>query len=303
MGNKNVKAKELVYELCKNDITSLSVTLKTFKSLDFLLDIPSDLREKFKIPYYWHPSPLHLICYFKNYDLLEFVFEAFEHIDLNIQDNNGYTPLMSSIRKEDIYFCERLLEYGALHTTNNQFDNGDSPLHYACDIGNINIVKLLLDYGAIIDIPNALKITPLMYAVQKEHWKLVKVLLSYKSDPTIKDIYGDTALHWAIKKKAKKAIIDELIRGRDLTELLYDKNEEGITLLQLWRINMPNEDPLFLNQSNTSETVTDRTASFEKFEEENPIVLEPVQKPNIVLKSVGKIIDFFITDELSWTNN
>lgn len=176
---------------------------------------------------------MHLICYLESYNILQFVIGAYPSIDLNIQDSNGYTPLMLAIQKEDLNQIEKLLNYGAAHTSHNQYDSGDTPLHYASYIGNLNVVLLLVDYGAEIDQLNSKKMTPLMYSIQKGHLKLAKKLIDLKADPTIKDLYGDSALHWAIKSGVSRDFINDMIVGKDLTQLLYDQNEEGLSLNQL----------------------------------------------------------------------
>ena len=54
----------------------------------------------------------------------------------------------------------------------------DSPLHNAAYWGHINIVELLLDNGAEVDIKNKYRNTPLHYAAWSGHREIVQLLLN-----------------------------------------------------------------------------------------------------------------------------
>ena len=60
----------------------------------------------------------------------------------------------------------------------NQVDNSKTtPLHIASSLGHLEIVELLLDYGAKVDVANDDGDTPLLLAVQSGNKELVKTLL------------------------------------------------------------------------------------------------------------------------------
>ncbi|XP_064395739.1 uncharacterized protein LOC135342805 [Halichondria panicea] len=54
---------------------------------------------------------------------------------------------------------------------------GDGLLHWACDRGNLNMVKLLVKRGADVNIEDTDNQTPLHYAVSCDHHAVISYLL------------------------------------------------------------------------------------------------------------------------------
>ena len=79
---------------------------------------------------------------------------------------------------------------------NKNDDNRTAPLHIASSVGHLDLVKLLLDYGADIDIAGDGK-TPLILAAQNNHIDVVRLLLGYGVEVDKIDQTGRTALHIA----------------------------------------------------------------------------------------------------------
>ena len=88
----------------------------------------------------------------------------------------------------------------------------DTALHHASAAGHKDIVKFLLECGALVD-SNDSDNPPLQLAVLYNHNEIVKLLLSYNADPNAFDYSGLTALHLS----AEKGNIETL-------ELLLEKN-------------------------------------------------------------------------------
>ena len=55
---------------------------------------------------------------------------------------------------------------------------GDTPLFYAADRNQPEIVKLLLDAGAVPDAENSSGVTPLMMAARRGNIEIVRMLLA-----------------------------------------------------------------------------------------------------------------------------
>ena len=71
------------------------------------------------------------------------------------------TPLCTAILKGDFETIKKFIEYGA---DVNQASDGMTPLMLAARYNKVEIVKFLLDKGAIIDVENEKGYTALNYA-------------------------------------------------------------------------------------------------------------------------------------------
>ena len=71
----------------------------------------------------------------------------------------------------------------------------------AAELGNLNIVKLMLQKGTDIDSIGKDGMTPLHLAVSKGHLKVVQFLLNHGARRDLKDQHDYTPLDWAYYKK------------------------------------------------------------------------------------------------------
>lgn len=76
---------------------------------------------------------------------------------------------------------------------NAKYECGNRPLHYASQIGNKEIVKLLIDYGANINAQTDFAQTPLHWAAKWNRADIVDLLLKAGLDINIKDFHFKTA--------------------------------------------------------------------------------------------------------------
>ncbi|KAF2115162.1 hypothetical protein BDV96DRAFT_62639 [Lophiotrema nucula] len=70
---------------------------------------------------------------------------------------------------------------------------GTPPLVYASCFGHEEVVKVLLDSGANVDIQDKNRWSPLMWAMTNRHKGIVKVLLDHGASPDVKSSSGRTA--------------------------------------------------------------------------------------------------------------
>src|SRR5579883_621420 len=80
--------------------------------------------------------------------------------DVNKRGVDGSTPLQYAVYNEDVAEVRRLIKAGANVSLANNY--GATPMGLAGEIGNAEIIKLLLDAGANADSPNADGQTALM---------------------------------------------------------------------------------------------------------------------------------------------
>lgn len=71
------------------------------------------------------------------------------------------TPLCTAISKGDILIVRKFIEYGA---NVNEKSNGMTPLMIAARYNNVEILKLLIENGAKVDIQNENGFTALKFA-------------------------------------------------------------------------------------------------------------------------------------------
>ena len=60
---------------------------------------------------------------------------------------------------------------------NNELKNGRMALHYAADFGHVDVIELLVQSGADVNLPDRHGITPVLAAIWEGHVDCVKLLL------------------------------------------------------------------------------------------------------------------------------
>ncbi|KAL0633407.1 hypothetical protein Q9L58_007720 [Maublancomyces gigas] len=125
--------------------------------------------------------------------------------DPNIQGTNGITPLNIAVYYHGVS-CDNistsilslLLEHGA---DTGVWDGRGTPLYWAAEAGNVEMVRLLVQNGSNVNLQDCWKGhgTPLHGAVGGGNLEVVKVLLESGADTGIKRRDGKTALLAALE--------------------------------------------------------------------------------------------------------
>jgi ankyrin repeat protein len=145
------------------------------------------------------------------------------------KDEYGWTALFYSIEYGvPQKIVELLLKNGAILTQVSTI--GQSPLQIACKRRNLEIIKLLFDYGAKITI-NSHDVagnTALITATSNNKYDIVKFLLENGADPMIKDSIGKTALKYAKDSKTEELLKNKMKEfiAKNLKEKTQNKKEE-----------------------------------------------------------------------------
>ena len=126
--------------------------------------------------------------------------------EINKVNENGYTPIYSSILSENIEALNDLLILGA--DPNIQNFLGETPLHLSVKKNDLDSLFLLLKYNCDCNIQNKKGNTPLHLAIENNYENIIHILLRNKANPNIKNrINGRTATHLAVIKRLDETIM------------------------------------------------------------------------------------------------
>ena len=132
------------------------------------------------------------------------------------------TPLHLAISKGFDDIVKLLLDKKADVNLKNSY--GNTPLHVAVSVGNDNLIKLLLDKKADVNAKGSGDDTPLHIAIRKGYYDVAKLLLDRKADINLKNRYGNTPLHVAILNGSKSFASLLIEKGADVNVVNNDKN-------------------------------------------------------------------------------
>ncbi|XP_044410660.1 protein TANC1 isoform X6 [Triticum aestivum] len=122
-------------------------------------------------------------------------------VDVDLVDKEGRTPLLFATYHNG-GTAEYLLDHGA--NQDKADHDGSTLLHYAAELGNCEMVELLLAKGAYVEPVSACG-TPLHVAAGKGHYGAMKILLDHNADYN-KMVNGVTPLIVATDAKSMKCI-------------------------------------------------------------------------------------------------
>jgi len=129
--------------------------------------------------------------------------------DANAVNSAGGTPLSYADKLNDLKIVRLLLRHGA-KTDIPITQAGQTVLHSAAHAGHAEIVRLLLDAKATVDVKSKSGQTPLFFAIAGSHVDAASCLLGAGANPNIKDMSRLTPLFYAANN-GKLPIVKTLI--------------------------------------------------------------------------------------------
>uniref|UniRef100_A0A1B6CIX9 Uncharacterized protein n=2 Tax=Clastoptera arizonana TaxID=38151 RepID=A0A1B6CIX9_9HEMI len=121
------------------------------------------------------------------------------------------------------------------HNPSPRDNAGYTPLHEACSRGHLDIVRLLLMYGANVSDSAHSGIRPLHEAVENGFTEIIRLLLSYGADPLLATYSGHTPMSLANDPETKALMQNHLadIQGNSSTswEFASTRDESDPLLL------------------------------------------------------------------------
>ncbi|OQV20271.1 Transient receptor potential cation channel subfamily A member 1 [Hypsibius exemplaris] len=177
-------------------------------------------------PSYNGLRPIHLAASRGSVDVLRYLLTdgnvGYSKTDmLSVVDDEQGTPLHAAVYGGNVEAVEILLENGP--SIKAQTKDLTTPLHLACSLGVVDIVRILCEKERqdVVEEVLAMKddqgMTPLHRAVMFEHWKLIMILINKGANLDDTDAEGRTPLVLAASRSAKDAVSDLLMLGADTT--------------------------------------------------------------------------------------
>ena len=172
----------------------LALSDNNFETSRILLEYNAEVNSRNKDGY----TPLLIASSNGNIDLFRLLLA--HNADVFVHGYMGNTPLHFAVSKCHIEMARMLLERKV--DANSSNGEGLTPLQQASEVwydGYLDIVRLLLDYGANVNVHDNDRNTPLHFAVSGGCLEIARMLLERKADVDILNNKGLTPLHRASK--------------------------------------------------------------------------------------------------------
>uniref|UniRef100_A0A0K0E1I5 SOCS box domain-containing protein n=2 Tax=Strongyloides stercoralis TaxID=6248 RepID=A0A0K0E1I5_STRER len=173
-----------------------------FECAKYLLDSGADPNTK----YFDGPEITHISATETKFIHLLLTYGA----NPNCYSRDGLTPLMKACRLKEkgIDTIKVLLKYGAnINAQALPKQDNRTALHYAVLSGSYELIKLLIDLGANINMEKGYdKASPLDLAILKDDTKIVEIILQAGGNPNLVHTYIGSALHLACCSNLKNQI-------------------------------------------------------------------------------------------------
>jgi len=132
---------------------------------------------------------------------ISWVFPTNKITDINARGYRGRTALSWAVANHDNEIVKMLLNSSMIDVNAKDTPSDNAPLHYAAAFGYDDMVKLLLDNNASVNVLNHHSITPLSYAVQScSLWAIARLLDNKAIDVNIPDENGWAPVHYAVQQ-------------------------------------------------------------------------------------------------------
>ncbi|CAB0041028.1 unnamed protein product [Trichogramma brassicae] len=207
-------------------------------------------------------TPLHVICNWRNDEESAMFLKMFfdindklhQTIDVNIQDNQGRSPLLYAVECHLKKTTASLLRRGADQNLSDK--DGSTPLHMICikgdrkDTVTATFLKFFFDINDELHQPINVDVldrrgwSTLHYAVQSRLKKTTESLLRRGADQNLSDKDGSTPLHMICNCS------DNHTETTMFLKFFFDLNDKVHQLVKVDVLNESNESPLLLALKN-----------------------------------------------------
>ncbi|XP_011695990.1 PREDICTED: LOW QUALITY PROTEIN: serine/threonine-protein phosphatase 6 regulatory ankyrin repeat subunit C-like [Wasmannia auropunctata] len=154
--------------------------------------------------------------------------------DVNARNNKGKIPLLLAVEAGNQSICRKLLAHQALDQLYAITPTGDSAVHLAARRKDIDMVQILVDYGAAVNMQNSDGQTALHIASAEGDKTLVKCLYDVRASASITDHQDRTPMHLAAENG--HATIIELLVDKFKSNI-FKRTKDGSTLMHIASLN------------------------------------------------------------------
>jgi len=129
--------------------------------------------------------------------------------DIEVRDDNGYTPLIFAAGENHCDVVRLLLDHNANIEAKNEYSYHAT--YIAAFRGHLNCLKILVEKNEdVVDLKGPEGRTPLIAATMTGMTDVCSYLITKTSiNIHLQDKYGKTALHWASKKNIRRILLLE----------------------------------------------------------------------------------------------
>ncbi|UYV68447.1 hypothetical protein LAZ67_5004353 [Cordylochernes scorpioides] len=168
-------------------------------------------------------TPLHIAAMKGNIDIISDLLDA--GADIDAKRKNGETTIYIAIKKGNLELFELLLEAGA--NINLEYEFSRTCLHMAIDLEFKYICEKLIEKGADIEARDQFGLTPLIWAAANANIQcFIEIILEKGADVNARNMHGSSALYFAsVGSVANVRVL--LKAGADINV----RNENGMTCL------------------------------------------------------------------------
>ncbi|XP_070159697.1 serine/threonine-protein phosphatase 6 regulatory ankyrin repeat subunit B isoform X2 [Polyergus mexicanus] len=149
-------------------------------------------------------------------------------------DGKGKIPLLLAVEAGNQSMCRELLSQQAPDQLRATTLSGDSALHLAARRRDIDMVRILVDYGAPVDMQNGDGQTALHIASAEGDETLVKYFYGVRASASITDHQDRTPMHLAAENG--HASIIELLADK-FKASIFERTKDGSTLMHIASLN------------------------------------------------------------------
>jgi ankyrin repeat protein len=150
--------------------------------------------------------------------------------DVEAQDNDRTTPLYLAIGRKSCEAVQILLEHGVKPDVTKKYDDQTSLhqlLYHSSFSQDLDLARLLLEHGAIVNAHDRSHETPLHLAVSRAY-EIAELLLEHDADPNARDGDGGTPLHRLLSRTSPEDRVQVLSLVQSLLERGANLNAQDI---------------------------------------------------------------------------